>query len=291
MVDRVGGTITVDASIKMWHTVLQMGHDKEPCGVAITNNPLEYDKAKVFAQLVMHKTRSMNCAVQVARYVRRTFDVSDATSVHRATRYVEAKIGYVCLNGYQYGPENVSERYLKVVGHIAGTSIADLLKEVAGGINAARTRYIVYEIRELAGQKRRWRAVTNKMHSVQRIWTQCPADTVERPDIVHVGKFETMELAQAACGSFPKPEGLWTKRPDPRYVARILRIDGTGSIVWVSDGTVAVRSYDTMSSDVVVIGPHVYPVEHVRYCLERGAWFDGQIRKSPDGALLYYPRS
>ena len=289
MVERAGSTLTVDSSVRMLHVCLQIGHDKQPKSVAITNNPLEYDRNRIFAQMVMYKSKSHNCCVQVARYVRRTYDIGDATVVHRSGRFVEAKIGYVCLNGYQYGPENVSEEHLKVVGHIAATSIKQLLEEVKNGINAARTRYVVYEVRELGGAKRRWRAVSNKMHSVLRVWATAPADTVERPDIVHVGKFDSMELAQAACGEFPKPEGLWTRSPAAQYLRPIIRIEGD-EIVFVADGSTAVRPYDSqVSGPVVVIGPHTYMATHVRYCLERGEWFDGQIRKAPAGSLLFYP--
>lgn len=272
---RVGEELTVDKTVKMLHVVLQMGHDREPMGVAITNNPLEFSP-KVMAQIVMHKTRSHGCAVQVARYVRRTFEIEEAVTTHRSTRVVEARIAHVCMGGYQYGPENISERYLDAAKHIAATSIAELLEEVKNGHNAARVRYVVYEVRgRLGGHQVRLRGITNKMHSVERMYRQTPPDQMEHPDVVHVGKFETMELAKAACGSFHPVliNLLWTRQPRIEYLKRIVKLDANGDLVFVADSTGAVRPYETPS---VVIGPHVYTERQIRLALETGSWVDGR---------------
>jgi hypothetical protein len=276
-VQRAGESLTVDSKVVMWHTVLQIGHDKEPCGVAITNAPLEYDKAKVFAQMVMHKTRSMNCAVQVARYVRRRFEIADATTIHRSTRPIEVKLAYVALNGYQYGPDNVDAEYRQVVAHIADRSIAQLLEESKGGLNAARVRYIVYEVRATCqAEPVRLRAITNKMHAVERLWRQAPPEGFTNIDIVHVGKFETRQLAEAVLGSFGRAgDHLWARFPSVEYLRRILKFDENGDLVFTADSTGAVRPYDTPS---VVIGPHVYTESQICHVLEHGTWFDRRTR-------------
>lgn len=287
MTDRQSGsTINVDASIRLWHTCLQIGHDRAPSGVVITNNPLEYDRTKVYAQLVMHKTRSLNCAVQVARYARRRYELDGSVSTHRSARWIEAKIGYVCLNGYQYGPENVSEDHLKVVGHIAATSIKQLLEEVRDGINAARTRYIVYEVRaqDLEGRKVALRGVTNKFHAVEGIWRRSPPDTLRNPDLVHIAKCETRDEAEAHVSGHQRvSDDLWTRRPPVDYLRRVLRISGD-DVVWAVDGSSAVVDYDGPGK-TVRINQHLYTLPHIVYALEHGAWHDGYFRKASGPGL------
>jgi hypothetical protein len=283
MVDRALLDLTPKKGVVMFHTCLCLGHDGRPAAVVITTNPLEFDDRRFKAQVVHHKTRSHNCAVQVARAVRRHYDISDAVGTHRSTRPVEAMIGYACTRSMTYPPGYIRDEINAYVAHVAGTPIGELLREEAGGINAGRTRYIVYEARgeTLDGRPVRLRAVTNKYHSVERVWRQCPPDTLRATDLVHVGKFETRELADAARGSFPPvTDALWTRRPPPEYMRRVLHLQVAPSldVLWRADRTSAVRAYD--SGRVVVVGPHVYTLDHVVHCLERGEWYDGQFRRS-----------
>lgn len=282
MTERAGLDLTPKKGVIMFHTCLCLGHDGEPKAVAITTNPLEFDDARFKAQIVHHKTRSHNCAVQVARAVRRHYEIADAVSTHKSNRPVEAMIGYACTRSMTYPPSYIRDEFNEYVAHVAATPIAELLREEANGINAARTRYIVYEVRaqKLDGSKFLARAVTNKMHSVERIWRQCPPDTLKNCDVVHVGKYETREIAYSVIGAIPQvSDALWTRRPDPKYMVRILKVVGE-DILWTADGTSAVRNYESSAGQVVVVGPHVYTREHVVHCLERGAWYEGQFRKS-----------
>lgn len=284
MVDRIGSGPLTTVKATMWHTVLCLDLSTgDPSRIAITTNPLEFDDTRFKAQIVVHKTRSQNCAVQVARYARRLFEIGDATIVHRSTRPLEAMIGYACTRTMTYPPSYVRDEFNEIVRHVAATPIAALLEEVRNGVNASRTRYIVYEVRahDLDGRSVRFRGVTNKMHSVERAWRQCPPDTLRNADIVHVGKFATREEAEAKANETARLDEvgpLWTRRPSPEYMRRILRLQG-GDVLWTADGTSAVRPYE--NNPVVAIGPHVYTKDHVIYCLERGAWYDGYMRRAP----------
>jgi hypothetical protein len=170
-----------------------------------------------------------------------------------------------------------------VVEHIAATPIADLLREVAGGHSTARTRYVVYEVRSGV---RRWRGVTNKFEALERRYREAPPDTLVDPQIVQVGRFATMDearphLVEGSCAS----DLLWTRKPSPDYVRRILKTSRTQGIVWTCDGAPAVRVYDF---DAVVIGPHVYTEFQIRHVLEHGAWPpDG---RSSEGRRLMHSR-
>jgi hypothetical protein len=283
MTERAALDLTPKKGVIMLHTCLALDHDGRPNRVTITTNPLEFDDRRWKAQIVHHKTRSMNCAVQVARAVRRHYEIDETVVVHRSTRPVEAMIGYACTRSMTYPPSYIRDEINSYVAHVAGTPISALLEESAGGSNAARTRYTVYEVRSKGAPP--MRAVSNKMHAVERIWRQCPPDTLALPDLVHVRKCETREEADRLCEGYPKvSDALWTRRPDPKYMARILKINYDEMPHWTSDGTLAVRTYD--SGRVVVVGPHVYTLEHVLYCLARGAWYDGQFRRSTMPDLL-----
>jgi hypothetical protein len=65
-----------------------------------------------------------------------------------------------------------------------------------------------------------------------------------------------------------------------RILRRVPLLDASGghNVIWTADGTSAVRRYD--SGEVVVVGPHVYTLDHVVHVLMRGAWYDGQFRRS-----------
>lgn len=283
-VKRAGEELTIDKTVKMLHVVLQMGHDREPMGVSITNNPLEFG-SNVMAQIVMHKTRSHGCAVQVARYVRRTFELENAVTTHRSTRVIEAKIAHVCMGGYQYGPENISERYVDCAKHIAATSISRLLEEVKDGHNAARIRYVVYEVRAMRqGQPVRIRGITHKMHRVEELYRRTPPDTLTNIDLVHVGKFESIQLAEAAAGSFERAsDHLWTRFPPIEYLKRVFKFDANDELVYTADSTGAVRPYDTPS--VVLGASMVYSERQIRLAMKHGAWIDTRLTKNLDKRL------
>lgn len=270
----LGVTIAVRAGIVMHHTVLRVDDLGNPVGVGITTNPLEFRGC--YAQIVMHKTRSHNCAVQVARYVRRTFDLTDTVVQHKSNRPLEAMIGYVCTGGLQHPPDDTTPGF-DVIRHIALTSIKQLLEEVVGGTNAARTRYRVYEIREMGGARRTWRAVTNKFHAVERIWLECPADTVEAPDLAHLGSFETRASADALLENHePITDLLWRRRPAAEYLHRILEIRDD-HLYFRASGYSAVRPY---AVPTVVLGPHSYTLPHVLHAMRSGRWHDGYFRRA-----------
>jgi hypothetical protein len=145
--DRRTLDLTPKKGVVMWHTCLCLAQDGSADRVSITTNPLEFDDRAHKALIVHHKTRSYNCAVQVARAVRRHYDIQAAVVVHRSTRPVEAKIGYACTRSTTYPPEYVRDEINEFVLHVAATPISELLRESAGGYNAARSRYIVYEAR------------------------------------------------------------------------------------------------------------------------------------------------
>lgn len=263
--------LTPDKSIVMFHTVLVIGHDRNPSHVAITNNPLEHT---AYAQIVMHKSRSVQCCKQVARYVRRTFEIEKPVIVHKSNRIMEAMIGYACANNMQYPPTESTPGW-GVFQHIAATPISKLLEEVAGGHNCGHRRYHVYEVRS-AGRATH-RAITNKYHAIERRFRESPPDTIVSPDVVLVGHYPTQEQAQGALKDFPLAgDHLWTRQPSIEYLRKILKIDDNNEIVWTCDDTSAVRKYDF---EAVVIGPHVYTEPQVRHALLHGVWIDRRTRE------------
>lgn len=281
-VERAGNTLTVNSKIVMWHTVLQISHDRTPDGVAITNNPLEFDGKRHMAQVVMHKTRSHGVAVQVARYVRRRFEIEVPVSTHKANRPLEARIGSACTTAAQYEPNDRTPGW-GVFQHIAATPVSRLLEECKDGHNAARTRYTVYEVRGTSPDGPvRLRGVTHRMNAVELRFRLCPPDTLKGADVVHVARCATREEA-AKHGTVDHSviEALWTKRPDPAYMRRVLRFDANGDLVWSADGTSAVRRYDF---EAVVIGPHVHTRKHVEHVLRSGEWYAGRFveARGPD---------
>lgn len=261
----LGVTISVRPGIVMWHTCLCVAQGGEPAAVVITTDPLAHDH---LAQVVMHKTRSHGCAVQVARYVRRRFGIEEPVTTHRAARPREAMIGYACTRAAQHPPSSYGEDVFEVVKHIADTPISVLLSEVAGGHSTARTRYVVYEVRGAPLPPRR--GITHRFTALERRYREAPPDATPFSEVVQVGRHASREEAERQLVGFqPAGDHLWTRKPAPAYVARVLRIDANGDIVWTCDGTSAVREYDFRA---VVIGPHVYTEYQIRHVLERGAW-------------------
>jgi hypothetical protein len=275
----LGVTIDVRRDLVMYHTVLCVGHDREPVAVAITTNPTDH---KHYAQVVMHKTRSHGCATQVARYVRRRFEIEEPVMTHRAPRPVEAMIGYACAGGMQHAPTDRTPGW-GVFQHIAATPIAELLREVAGGHNAARTRYVVYEVR--SGSHSPHRGITHRYNALERRYQEAPPDQLVQPEVVQVGRYATMDEARdQTMGHMAATDFLWTRKPDPEYVRRILAVTlDRNEIVWRCDREPAVRRYDFPA---VCIGPHVYTEFQIRHVLEHGAWPpDG---RSSEGRRLIY---
>ena len=267
MVERAVLNLEPKKGVIMFHTVLCIDASKKPIAVCITTNPLEHQH---YAQVVMHKTRSHGCAVQVARYVRRRFDIEEPVTTLRAPRAVEAMIGYACTRSAQF-PPNENTPGWGVFQHIAATPIAALLKEVADGHNAARTRYVVYEVR--SAQHELLRGITHAFNALERWYKEAPPDTLIRPDIVQIGRFASQEEARSHLGQRP-PAGdhLWTRKPPADYVRRILKLVGD-ELQWTYDDAPAIREYDFRA---VVIGPHVYTEHQIRYVLEHGVWVDGR---------------
>lgn len=270
-VKRSSGTdIAVDESIVMWHTVLEVAHDNEVVGVSITNNPLIFDATELKAQVVMHKTRSTNCAKQVARYVRRHFEVHDMTPVVKHTRPVEARIGYACAGGYQHEPNERTPGW-GLFQHIASTSIADLLRESLGQDHASKYRWQVYEVR--CGT-RVLRGCTNRVPSVVARWRRTPPPGFNNPVVVLVGKFDTAEEAARYTEGYELvTDALWPRFPSPEYIEMILRRDARGTLIWAADGEPAVRPYAVRS---VCIGPQVYTERQILGVMEHGEWIDGR---------------
>jgi hypothetical protein len=259
-------TINVRKDVTMHHVALCVNAKSEPVAVAVTTNPLEHGH---FAQVIMHKTRSHQCAMQVARYVRRTFGIEEPVTTHHAVRPVEAMTGYACHAGRQYPPQEDTPWH-PIVLHIASTPIATLLKEVANGHNVARTRYVVYEVRCGAD---RLRGVTHKFNALERRYREAPPDAFgDRPcDIVQVGRFATQEEATRLAQECPSAgDHLWSRKPSPDYVRRHLGIRlSDNEISWIHDWSPAVRRYDFAA---VCIGPHVYTEHQIRHVLEHGTW-------------------
>lgn len=260
----LGVTISVKQRM-MWHTVLLVGHDRLPRAVQITNDPLNH---RDLAAVVMHKTASHGVAVQVARYVRRRFDISEPVETVRTSRAREAMIGYACTQTHAHPPGSYDDDVYRVVLHVSQTPVSRLLEEVAGGVSTARTRYVVYEVR--IGPDR-LRGVTHKFAALERRYREAPPDCTDRPvEIVQVGRYATADEARREAQSRPSAgDHLWTRKPDPAYVRRHLFVDGNGDICWRCDGSSAVRRY---SFEAVCIGPHVYTAHQVRHVLEHGSW-------------------
>jgi hypothetical protein len=260
----LGVTIDVKRDIVMFHTVLCVDASKAPVAVAITTNPLDH---RFYAQVVMHKTRSHNCAVQVARYVRRTFGIEEPVATHRTARPVEAMIGYACTRSAQHAPTESTPGW-GVFQHIAATPISELLKEVADGHNAARTRYVVYEVR--SASREALRSVTHRFPALERRYREAPPDTLVSPDLVQISRHPTHEEAMAKCAGFGVAgEGLWTRKPSAEYMRKVLHATPE-DILWTHDGSPALRTHYVMPS--VCVGPHVYTEYQVRHVLEHGVW-------------------
>lgn len=253
----------------MFHTVLCIGTDKAPTAVRITTNPLDHHH---YAQVVMHKTRSHACAVQVARYVRRRFEIEEPVQTYRAVRAVEAMIGYACTRTAQYPPTEATPGW-GVFQHIAATPIADLLKEVANGHNASRTRYVVYEVRTPLHKP--LRGVTNRFDALERRYLEAPPDRYwpQKVDIVQVGRYATADEAMRQIDPhLMASDHLWTRKPSIEYLHAVL-IATPNDIQWRYDRTSAVRDYDFRA---VCVGPHVYTEFQIRHALEHGVWIDGR---------------
>lgn len=270
MVDRIGsGPLDVRKDITMFHTVLCISADKIPIAVRITTNPLDHDH---YAQVVMHKTRSHGCAVQVARYVRRRFEIEDAVQTKRTVRAVEAMIGYACTRSAQYPPTPQTPGW-GVFQHIAATPISTLLKEVADGHNASRTRYVVYEVRTPLHKP--LRGVTHRYEALERRYREAPPDRFypHGADVVQIGRYATNEEAMRQVDPHMMASDLlWTRHPSMEYLHKVL-IATPNDIQWRCDRSSAVRDYDFRA---VCIGPHVYTEFQVRHALEHGVWVDGR---------------
>lgn len=272
MVNRLGSEpLTVDEKIVMWHTVLLVDHDNRPTGVEVTNNPLDFQgrESTVKAQIVMHKSRSTQVSLQVARYVRRAFEMTAMSPVRRCTRAIEAKIGYACAGGYQY-PPNERTPGIKLIAHIASNSIANLLKESAGGVNATRVRYTVYEVQS---GTRVLRGITNKLHAVEAWWRYCPPPDLLVHRLTPLGSFQDRDKAEIICEGYERiSDELWPKRPDIEYLRKIVKIDEHGEIVWTLDESPAVRRYT--NNPLVCIGPRTYTDLRIKWALQTGEWRD-----------------
>ncbi len=261
--------IDVKRDIVMFHTVLCIDADRSPVAVAITTNPLVHEH---YAQVVMHKTRSHGCATQVARYVRRTFGIEEPVTTYRAPRPVEVMIGWAAAGGMQHAPQRDTPWHL-IVEHIAATPIRTLLEECADGHNAARTRYVVYEVRSSSHPA--YRGITHRFDALERRYREAPPDIMLMmgggPEVVQIGRFATMEEARTMLsGSMEAGDHLWTRKPSPNYVRRILAlVENSDDIIWTCDETLATRQYDF---NAVVIGPHVYTDYQIRHVLEHGSW-------------------
>jgi hypothetical protein len=264
------------AKVLMWHTVIHIsGDDNKACGVEITTNPYEHTSK---AAIIVHKSRSLNVAKQVARYVRRTTNQS-RVSVHRAGTAREAKIGYAVDRNLQY-PPNERTPYMDVVMKVSSTSVADLLASSDKHDNASRSRFYVYEIR--SGSEILGRFVTNKAGSVEKLFLSAPPDTKPRVIVVVVGTAPTYAEAEVICGDLKIDyTKLWTRKPPREYLVRVLRdqgTDGSEDFIFRSTGYSAMRRYK--SGTLVQVGPHVYTVAQVLSVLRYGYWNDGRVSKA-----------
>jgi hypothetical protein len=268
MTDRnLGVTIDVRRDVLMYHTVLCVDQSGAPTAVSITTNPLDHSYRAV---VVMHKTRSHSCAVQVARYVRRTFGIEEPVQTHRAPRAVEAMIGYACTRTAQHAPGSYPDDIFRVAQHIAATPIKRLLQEVADGHKTSSTRYVVYEVRSRGHKPHR--GITHRYDALERRYREAPPDMLAymNTDLVQIGRYATHEEADMQTVGFLRAgDFLWERKPRPEYVRHVLRATPDNDIVWTCDGQTAIRHYDFLA---VCIGPHVYTEFQVRHVLEHGEW-------------------
>ena len=252
-------------NITMWHTVVHIDHDNEVCGVEITTDP--YDHVHK-AAIIMHKTRSRNVAAQVARFVRRATGVERVT-IHRSNVARDASIGFAVSRTMQYIP-NDRTPCQDLVRKISITPVRDLLAESDKSDNASRSRYFVLEIR--TGALVHGRFVSNKTHSVERMWREAPPDLAPRSELFNIGKFESHEDAKAlAAENLVDYRTLWTRHCDPDRLRALLDLRD-GEWVFRRTGLVATRHYE--SGSVICIGPHTYTLRQIENAITHGAWLD-----------------
>lgn len=258
-------------NITMWHTVAHINQDNEPCGVEITLDPYDH---KHKAAIILHKTRSKNVAQQVSRYVRRALEL-DSVSIHRSNVPRDAKIGYAVSTTMQY-PPNERTPCQDLVRIISVTSVRDLLALSDKGDNAARSRYFVLEVR--TGSQVHGRFVSNKTHSVDRMWREAPPNLAPRSELFTVGKFADREEAAKHAGDLQFDyRTLWTRCPDVEYMERTLKEDEEHQFVFVRTGLGAVRTYD--SGQVICIGPHTYTLKQITNFFKYKWWLDTRRRE------------
>ena len=251
--------------ITMWHTVALINHDNEVCGVEITTDP--YDHVHK-AAIIMHKTRSRNVAAQVARFVRRATGVERVT-IHRSNVARDASIGFAVSRTMQYIP-NDRTPCQDLVRKISITPVRDLLAGSDKSDNASRSRYFVLEIR--TGAQVHGRFVSNKTHSVERMWREAPPDLAPRSELFNIGKFESHEDAKAlAAENLVDYRTLWTRHCDPDRLRALLDLRD-GEWVFRRTGLVATRHY--ASGSLICIGPHTYTLRQIENAVNRGEWLD-----------------
>jgi len=260
----------------MWHVVVHIDNDNKPAGVQCTTDPYDH---KHKAAIVMHKSGSRQVSTQVARFVRRTLALPN-TTMHRANVPREAMIGYACTTSMQYPPSDRMPCF-SLVKHIAETPVKILCESVVGGHNAARTRYVVYEVR--AKGKPFSRFVSNKTHSVDRTWVEFPPDKIEEPSLHAMGRFETREAADAEASKLPVIANgqLWTRKPPLEYLLKHLEVNfDKKEVLFRSTGKTAIRKYNI---EMVILGPHAYTLAQVTTAVQRGAWLDGRCTGAQTG--------
>lgn len=254
-------------SISMWHTVAHVGHDNEVCGVEITLDPYDHEHK---AAIILHKTRSQNVAMQVARFVRRATGIERAT-INRSNYPRDAKIGYAVSKTLQYAP-NERTPCQDLVRKISITPVRELLAESDKSDNAARSRYFVLEVR--TGSQVHGRFVSNKTHSVERMWREAPPDLAPRSELFTIGKFADHSEAKVAAAEKPLDYmTLWTRHCDPERL-KILLDKRDGEWVFRRTGLIATRYYK--SGAVICIGPHTYTLRQIENAITHGAWLDSR---------------
>ena len=252
-------------SITMWHTVAHIDHDNEVCGVEITTDP--YDHVHK-AAIIMHKTRSKNVAAQVARFVRRATGIERVT-INRSNIARDASIGFAVSRTMQYIP-NDRTPCQDLVKKISITPVRELLAESDKSDNASRSRYFVLEVR--TGSQVHGRFVSNKTHSVERMWREAPPDQAPRSELFTVGKFADHSEAKVAAAENPIDyTTLWTRHCDPERLRALLEYKN-GEWVFRRTGLVATRHYE--SGTVICIGPHTYTLRQIENAIKYGAWLD-----------------
>lgn len=252
-------------NIAMWHTVAHVGDDNKVSGVQITQDPYDHEHK---AAIILHKSRSRNVASQVARFVRRATGIERVT-IHRSNYPRDAKIGYAVSKTMQYAP-NERTPCQDLVMKISITPVRDLLAESDKSDNASRSRYFVLEVR--TGSQVHGRFVSNKTHSVERMWREAPPDQAPRSELFTVGKFADHSEAKVAAAENPIDYmTLWTRHCDPERL-RALLDKRDGEWVFRRTGLVATRHYE--SGSVICIGPHTYTLRQIENAITHGAWLD-----------------